>query len=259
MDIKIKGGFVTNIGSTRKVNQDAICLFIKEDLRYCFAFGAVCDGVGGLEHGEFASLTVIEEIREWYEKVAGWIDIQNIETEILYAHLLDAVEEWNRNLRDKMYHAGLRTGTTLSAIMIIRDRYYIIQIGDSRIYRYREHLEQLTVDATVSRLKDGKMKEYLSNYMGKDDTLWYTTAEGTVREGDMFLFCSDGGYHLLLEADVEKVYRTCTNRVDLTKRCEELVQTMIQRGERDNISLGLIMADSIKAKRKGFLSGSEMF
>lgn len=248
---KLSGGCVTDIGAVRKVNQDAVFFKSLADKGQYFAVGAVCDGVGGLEHGEMASGLIVEEIRKWFLEIEGWIDIAETETEILYAHLLDAAEEWNAKVRNMAAEKNIRTGTTMSLIMIIRDRYYIVQVGDSRIYQYRQFLEQLTVDATVSRMKNGKMKGYLTNYMGKEDKLWFSTAEGTVREGDLFLFCSDGGYHLLREEDIQEIRLHDTDGAEVSEKCGELVREMIKRGERDNISVGMIFI--------GECSGNNMF
>ena len=55
----------------------------------------------------------------------------------------------------------------MSLFMLVRNYYFIIQVGDSRVYLYREkRLHQLTVDASTTKLKNGRMKQYLNNYLG---------------------------------------------------------------------------------------------
>lgn len=242
----MNGGCVTDVGISRKVNQDAILFRCIEKKGQYFAVGVVCDGIGGLEYGERASGLVIQEIKKWFDRIASWIDIEEMKPEVLCAHLLDGAEEWNAKVRDLSAKENIHTGTTMSLLLLIREHYYIVQVGDSRIYRYREYLEQLTTDATVARLKNGKMKNYLANYMGKDRKLWFTMGEGTFQAGDMFLFCSDGGYHLLTEEDIGEIYRNYTGRTDLKMEMEKLLRTMIRRGENDNISIGAIMAERKK-------------
>lgn len=241
--MRLNGGCASDIGRSRKVNQDAILFRCIEDEGQYFAIGAVCDGVGGLERGELASRLVIREVKTWFDSIAAWIRIPTVKAEVLYAHLLDGAEEWNAKVREMAVLENIRTGTTLSLILIIREHYYIVQVGDSRIYKYRQSLEQLTTDATVSHLKDGRMKPYLSNYMGKGETLWFSSLEGTVLEGDMFLFCSDGGCHLLTEEDVGNLYANRTHKTDWTEISGKLAETMIERGERDNVSVGIIMTE----------------
>lgn len=63
----------------------------------------------------------------------------------------------------------------MSLFMLVRNYYFIIQVGDSRVYLYREkRLHQLTVDASTTKLKNGRMKQYLNNYLGKSDELWFS-------------------------------------------------------------------------------------
>ncbi len=252
--MRLNGGCISDTGAVRKINQDAVFFRCMEQNGFYFALGAVCDGVGGLEHGEMASQSVIRGVEEWFEEISLWIDIEEIETEILYAHLLDGVEEWNIRVRNISLCENIHTGTTLSLIMIIRKNYYIVQVGDSRIYKYRYKLEQLTTDAVVTGFKNGEMKNYLANYMGKAEKLWFSEAKGVFQEGDMFLFCSDGGYHLLTERDVEEIYVNYREKTDLSEVSDQLIKRMITRGESDNVSMGIIMAEEseIRERKKLF-------
>lgn len=256
--MRLSGGCISDIGAGREVNQDAVIFRHMEQNGLYFALGAVCDGVGGLECGEKASQLVIREIEEWFEAISVWMDVEAIEADILYAHLLDGVEEWNTRVRKLSFCENIHTGTTLSLIMIIRKNYYIVQVGDSRIYKYRRRLEQLTTDAVVTGFKNGEMKNYLANYMGKADKLWYSDAKGVFQEGDMFLFCSDGGYHMLTEKDVEEIYINYKEKENLSEVSRRLIKVLIARGECDNVSMGIIMTENVGAGNVKNCSGNEM-
>ena len=116
----------------------------------------------------------------------------------------------------------------MSVIMIIQNFYYIIHVGDSRIYLCRNSIEQMTADDSQTRFENGRVKKYLSNYMGKNEKLTFQCLEGNVMQGDIFLFCTDGMYHHMREEDIE---------------------LNIERGEKDNISLGVIYIDPQNKKR----------
>ncbi len=245
--MKLSGGCITYIGSTREVNQDAI-LFRSSEKRGCFfVVLAVCDGIGGLEKGEVASNLVVQKINEWYDGIMQWMSIEDVIPEILNAHLKDAAEIWNAEICEYQERNCVSTGTTLSLLMIIRDRFFIIQVGDSRVYRYSgKDLEQLTIDASVLKIKNGKMKLYLDNFMGKNRELWFTAAEGIVEEGDLFLVCSDGLYHHLRVADIQGIYKEMRDAKKINTVCRRLIDRMMERGERDNISIGVIFAEQKK-------------
>ncbi len=241
--MKIVEGCASDIGSVRESNQDRVCCMRFDQGGESIGLFAVCDGIGGLEHGEIASSLLTDHMKEWFENLISWVDIGKTEPAILFSHLKDAAESWNEELCRWRAEHNVKTGSTMSLLLLVQRRYYIIHVGDSRVYRYRENfLEQLTTDNSVARLTNGKMKAYLNNYVGKQEQLWFQALEGTVEKADLFIVCSDGLYHHLLPQDLEALdNRRCQD--DLNRLCANLVQTMMQRGEKDNISVCLALAE----------------
>ena len=233
------GDCATDTGSSRKNNQDSILYRRTGKNGQDLALGVICDGIGGLEHGEAASQCVSNAASKWFDDITGWIDIATMNTDILFSHFKDAAENWNSLVRDIIVSQNMNTGTTMSAILLIRDHYFIVHVGDSRIYRYHDALELMTTDESVARICDGKMKLFLINYVGREDTLSFFSAEGTLSQGDIFIYGSDGFYHLFNDCDMDNICKhIATARRD--KLCKAMIETMIQRGERDNISVGFI-------------------
>lgn len=233
-------GSMSCIGNTRKTNQDAIILRCTQREGQYFMVLAVCDGIGGLEQGEAASSMTVQRISQWYDGILEWLDIETAEAEILNAHLKDLAEDCNRLVKRYQELHRVNTGTTMSLLMIVRDRFYIVQAGDSRIYRYREGgLEQLTRDDTVTRVKNGRTRLYLDNYLGKQETLWFTCAGGTLQKDDILLVCSDGLYHYLQPEDLRQVEKNIRRQKKIEAACRQLIDRMLERGERDNITIGL--------------------
>lgn len=244
--MRIRGSYSSDIGR-REVNQDAVLYCDMVQKENGFALCAVCDGVGGLEHGELASGFLESRIRSWFEDVSKWLDAARVETGVLFSHLKDAAELWNEELWQQCREKGMRMGSTMSLLMIIRDRYCIVHVGDSRIYRCRGNaLEQLTADDSVAREKNGRVKNYLSNYMGKEESLQFQAMEGTVMDGDLFMVCSDGFYHHLTGEDISELQRIYKKNSKIDEICRRMVQMMIERGERDNVSLGAVVVQSRK-------------
>ena len=235
--MKIRGGSASDIGSVRTVNQDAVCYRYFKQGKETLVLCAVCDGVGGLEHGEIASAFRGGCMEEWFEELISWLDILGMESDVLFSHLKDAVECWNEDLCQMCQNENLKTGSTLSLLLLARHRAYIIHVGDSRVYRYHGgRLEQLTMDDSVARLKTGQMKSYLNNYMGKQERLWFQALEGNAEKGDIFVVCSDGFYHHLVESDIEAVHEKCWKK-NPDGFCSDMIRVMMERGEKDNISV----------------------
>ena len=241
--MKLLQGFYSDVGNTRKVNQDSILCRLVENKKNAFAIVAVCDGIGGLEHGEIASRIVCECINETFDEIAAWIDVNTVDADIIVSHLKDAVEEANERVFDYKTMHGMQMGTTMSLLIVLREYYYIIQVGDSRVYLMRsDFLRQLTVDATVSSMASGRMKTYLNNYMGKDTDVWYTVADGSIRKEDLFVVCCDGFYHNLKVDDLAFDRKIFNNAGKANEKCAELVRLMMDRGDKDNITVGMLYA-----------------
>ena len=85
--MRVLGGCASDIGSTRKINQDGILFRCLKQHKQYFAIGAVCDGIGGLENGELSSAMIIAEINSWMQSVSQWMDISVIDPKTLYSHL----------------------------------------------------------------------------------------------------------------------------------------------------------------------------
>ena len=178
----------------RKKNEDA---FLVADGLY-----AVCDGLGGHENGEVASICAINTIKNHIgeERRNDW--------------LLTIIEDVNRRVFDLPVDAY----STIVIAFIWNGYFYYNNVGDSRIYYFREGriLAQSIDDTVCQKLVDqGKMdpkdiridirRSYLLRVLGNDRSL----SPGNqympiaVQKGDAFLLCSDGLWEFILEEEME--------------------------------------------------------
>lgn len=243
MSMRLKGGFATDKGISREKNEDAIILQAIEQQGEWFAVGAVCDGIGGLEQGEVAARLVINELKNWFERVSQWIRIAEIDANALFLQLTQDVQEWNKKVCEYCRVNHVKSGTTLSLIMMIRNQYFVIHVGDSRIYKYNGHLEQLTQDEITEKITNGKPKGYLNNFIGKSEQLKYTTSGGMLTCGDVLLYCSDGFYHKFTQNDMEYLIGQYRMNGSVYQICVDGINMMEERQERDNISVGMIIIE----------------
>lgn len=240
--MEIYGGCWSDIGK-RETNQDGIVYRSLQRDGEFFVIAAVCDGIGGLSHGEVASAYLTEQINEWFEYVSGWLDMKGTSPALLYSHLKDAAESWNEGVWKLCLEKQSRTGSTMSLLMIIREFYYVIHVGDSRIYHFQEGagMERLTMDDSVTRMRNGRVKNYLDNFMGKGENLTFQSLEGTLYGREMFLVCTDGFYHNLTEDDAIELYDNCRKTKAVGGLCKGAAEKMLERGERDNTSVSVVM------------------
>lgn len=103
-------------------------------------------------------------------------------------------------------------GTTLTAAIWIRDKVYIVNIGDSRAYflpKGTEPIRQVTADHTI---KSGSGEDVLKKAIGNQNKLPYSP-EGddihviTVATGDYLVLCTDGISKVISSEQIQEAVR----------------------------------------------------
>ncbi len=167
---------------------------------------SVAVGMGGYEGGEIASEIVT---RSFAQFVKNLIDYKG--------EILTALKEWavsaNKLVLDS---AAIRPeladmATTFIALILSNEKLWLINVGDSRCYRFRQGvLKQLSVDHS-ERNRTGNAdipSNLIYNYMGNHPADFISDVVSIIpKEGDIYLLCSDGLSDLVnddaIEADIE--------------------------------------------------------
>lgn len=185
----------------------------------------VCDGVGSLASGDFASAEAALGLVKWYESMEPG--------EGLGLRMKRALIEINDRIADRASELGLDTASTLSSLLISGDDYYIVHIGDSRIYYWSPSggFKALTTDFVS---ESGK----LNGYIGKVKGIFPEYVEGRIEDG-VFLLCSDGLYKRAQEGELSALMEEW-DRKQKRKILENYIETLVNRGERDNITCALV-------------------
>ena len=254
--MKLVTGAYSDIGISRKNNQDAVCILQAESEKQEVCMAIVCDGMGGLSKGELASAVIINEFRGWFEE-----DFPSI---LNRASLKDITDIWKMKILDlseqlKMYGSknNILLGTTFSGVLIIEEQFIWVHVGDSRIYHIRKNqMKQLTTDHTVisreikngnmtkEEAKTSKLKGKLTQCIGASQVLNPESGVGIIKTGETLLLCSDGFYHKFSENEIAMVQRGNFKKDrDIDKYCFERVKKAMSRNEKDNISVVVIRAD----------------
>lgn len=252
--MKYYGAVATDVGIVKKTNQDSVCLKIADTERMGqIVMAVICDGMGGLEKGELASATVIRTLSHWFES--------ELPKRLTSYNWRELTIEWDRMIKEQNYRIleyGKRIktnlGTTLSALLIIEDRYMIAHVGDSRVYEISNSVKQLTEDQTfVAReIKRGNMtpeqaaadsrRNMLLQCVGASKTVAPDILLGDVKPDTVYMLCSDGFRHVLSKEEIyEQFYPECLSSVEMmNKNSRRLVELVKKRKEKDNITVALI-------------------
>ncbi len=236
---------LSHIGKVREENEDT---FLMEPELGLFV---VSDGMGGHRGGEIASKIVTEDLPVMIE--VG-LDKLKVGTPAAIRSLFKkAIREQNRQLNlEGTSETGYRDmGATLIVTLLKDNRAYIANLGDSRIYRFRNRrLVQLTKDhSVVSELLDkGKIKPEeaenheaqgeITHYVGMEDKARPHIRSFQLKKGDRLLLCTDG---LTDSIDDKSIAAILTNKQDCKEACQALVNAANAAGGHDNITV--VIAD----------------
>ncbi len=254
--MEFTAAYNTDTGTRKNTNQDSLAIRIIDSPRGQVAFGIVCDGMGGLEKGELASKEVILAFCKWFD---GPFSKSLLEEDFSLSSLR---KDWNNIIQEQNQKLGsygssnnFMLGTTVSAILLMQDCFYIVHVGDSRVYEMsREGSRLLTNDQTfVAReVARGRMtpeqamydprRSVLLQCVGASPVVEPDFVKGHIKNNAVYLFCSDGFRHQISDDEVmDKLGPdACRSDEDMKYGCVYLTEIVKSRREQDNITVGVI-------------------
>ncbi len=244
----------TDVGIKKKTNQDSVLLQVAQTSIGEVAFGAVCDGMGGLAKGELASATLIKALANWFQNDFPDLLKRGFTERELYNIWKNLILTQAKMIAKYGESRGISLGTTAAAVLVINNRYYVVNVGDSRVYQINNTLNQITKDQTVIQreMELGHMtmeeamrdprRNVLLQCVGASDYIEPDFFSGEVNYGDVFMLCSDGFRHIITPEEIyqylnPQVLLTQNNMMENTKYLTDLNK---YRLENDNISVALI-------------------
>lgn len=244
----------TDVGIKKKTNQDSILVQQAQTEFGNVLLAVVCDGMGGLSKGEVASARVIRTFSQWFRHEFPAILYGDMQPEALHASWEKLVANENERIAKYAEQTMVNMGTTCVAFLVVGDTYYIMNVGDSRVYLISDNLYQLTKDQTyVQREIDAQRMTYeqamrdpqrnvLLQCIGASDIVQPDFFLGTLEGNQCFLLCSDGFRHVI---EPNEIFQSLGPRVardpqSMRNGLVQLTELNKQRMETDNISAVLI-------------------
>jgi len=233
----------------REHNEDAFSILEIDSNIYFFA---VADGMGGKEGGEIASQLVLKAAEDYLKSgllnLNEPVKLKKVIKDIYHAGH-DAIAH-HINLNPG--HSGM--GTTLACVLIYGKHYVIGNLGDSRVYMWKNNnFSQISEDHTY-------IQKYLKENQGKADPqilaqyshLLLKSLDGkhdhpdifpieqdydTLNEGNAFLLCSDGLITNKSEQDTRIFTHYLFSGKDLPSSAKALVDHALKDGSSDNMTV----------------------
>lgn len=246
----------TDIGISKKVNQDSLCVKLAENSFCKAAMVMVCDGMGGLSKGEVASAEVVRSFSEWFDTSFGQ-ELNNWSWDRIAQLTVDRLKELNARIIAYGESQGIKLGTTATGMIAVNKQYMIFHVGDTRVYKIADDIQQLTDDHTfVNReIKLGRMtreqaladprRNALIQCIGVTGEVSPEISFGNLENGAHYLICSDGLRHDVTNEEILDILspKLITTRSSLEAKLRMMIELVKIRDEKDNISGAVLRAD----------------
>lgn len=211
----------------------------------------VCDGMGGHEHGEVASLTFATALADYFKSHATSDNVLADETlNKAIGHAYDCLDAKDSGSYKKM-------GTTLTLLFIHRGGVTAAHIGDSRIYHLRPGEKMLYVsrdhslvydlyqsgEISFGEMKTSKQKNVITRAVqpGEDNRVKPDIIHITdIQPGDYFYMCSDG---MLEQMEDDELFKLLSGKGSDNKKLRQLIAATSDNA--DNHSAYLIHIEAV--------------
>lgn len=219
----------SDVGRVRKANEDSY--FVRSPLF------VVADGMGGAQAGEVASQIAAEAFKQPLD--------ESLAPEKRMAAVVQSANEqiYDKSVSDQAFQG---MGTTITALLLGEDELTIAHVGDSRAYRLRDgELTRLTQDHSLvgEMVRRGAITEaeaevhpqrsILTRALGPERAVEVDTLSHGVKDGDVYLICSDGLTGMVADARIAE-------ELGSGKPAREIADTLIREannnGGVDNIT-----------------------
>ena len=209
----------------------------------------VADGVGSTEGGGEAARLAVRDLLETVSRAFHEADHVEPEDPDVFSRLLqDAALACHESLLAKAEKEGQRRtfATTLTFFLGLWPHAYLLQVGDSRCYIYKDDiLTQISRDQTMAQAlvdsgaltrteaESSHWADVLHSAMGGPEAAPVVTR--VVRDwGTVVLLCTDG---LTKHAPDERIAERLANLTSSRQVAEQLLQDALDDGGTDNISI----------------------
>lgn len=241
----------TDIGLTKSTNQDSYSVRVFSTNQGKMVLAILCDGMGGLAKGEVASATLVNAFCKWSNNNLPSLCRNEITDLDIRASWTNIIIEYNEKIKNYGRTCGVSLGTTVTAILLTEKRYYIMNVGDTRVYEISDTVKVLTKDQTVvahevelgyltpEEAEVDSRRSVLLQCVGASDVVNPDMFFGDTKLNAVYMLCSDGFRHEITENEIHQ-YLNPNVMVDsdgMKKNMDSLIEINKQRQERDNISV----------------------
>jgi protein phosphatase len=217
---------ISDLGLARDTNED---VFHEIPIHRFFV---LADGMGGHNAGEIAAKEAVHHLS------TSICQIFSSQKEIPLPDLLHkailGANSWVHQLSEqKEEFQGM--GTTLCCLLLQDDHLICAHIGDSRIYRFREHLNQITEDHRVFAAPN--KKNVITRAVGTNPHVEPSINTLPIAPNDIYFLCSDGLTDYVSDEEISDILQ---NNICIKSASQKLINQAKLKGGGDNITVLMV-------------------
>ena len=220
----------------------------------------VADGVGGLSAGEKASKTALENVARYVtQAMRCYYTVDEAAEERFIEELRMAVMRTHEDVQQEGEAHPEREGmaTTLTLVKVVNRRAYVVQVGDSRCYLFREgELSQVTRDQTIAQdlVDQGVMSPVTAEHSPFSHIL-SSAIGGTampevytldLQTDDMLLLATDGLTKHVSNVELREQLASADSAEAI---CNKLLHMALDGGGSDNVTV--VVARVLDSSQEG--------
>jgi serine/threonine protein phosphatase PrpC len=251
---------LSDIGKNRQNNEDC---YLADNESNLFI---VADGMGGHKAGEIASKMAIDNFILYFKKKFDKKNFIVSEAEKNHDKKNKEIEDNIQKIlidsagyaNEKICKLGSECddlsgmGTTLTGLFIFNFNAFVIHIGDSRLYLFRENsLNLLTEDHTLvfQLYKSGVIsyedtfshpqRNYLTGVLGENEISSLECFKFKLQENDIILICSDGLNSMIKDSSIKDTLEKLQGK-SARIIAKKFIEQANKNGGMDNITVIII-------------------
>lgn len=245
----------TDIGIKKSTNQDSLLIRKYDSDVGEIVFAVLCDGMGGLSKGEVASASLVNDFAIWADT-----DLQNLRFDIpneetIKNQWVDIILSTGKKIMKYGKQYGIALGTTVTAMLMTSERYYILNVGDTRAYEITEDsINIITKDHTVvarevelGRLtaieaENDPRRSVLLQCVGASEKIIPDMFFGETKPNTSYMLCTDGFRHEITSDEIMQAFSPSllVSEDMIQQNIRQLIDLNKARQEKDNITVALI-------------------
>ena len=230
-------GLATESGQ-RPTNDDYVATCQAQGSALQDTLAVIADGMGGGVNGRLAAETTVRGFIDAYLNLPATLGVDRAA-----ARALTAMNSWV-HAHGQSGPAPAPMATTFTALILRGREAHVVHVGDTRVYRLRDHrLQRLTHDHTHSH---PDMRHVLHRAVGLEDTVRADYTRHELRPHDRYLLCSDGVHATLPDRRLQAIL---DERATPEEGARRMVESALEAGSHDNATalvvdvIGLPAAD----------------